>query len=288
MITDFVPTNSRRRARAVVLLSALLALLLPLLPAPAMAAEDDPFPPRLRVVAEPATSFVEPGGTATLKITVWGQARDPINGTLKISRPSGWQVTPAEQPFQVPTHGVPVPVDYTITVTPPADAGFGRETLKITAKSDDAQAPVKAATKASVAVTWPSGTAAAASSVHPPGGATFIAGNAIDGDVTTFWNDATEGAYPDVLTVTTPRPVQLSGVGILTHSAGWITDFTVQTSTDGEAWSTRATVKGNAALDREVSFRRAVTATHVRIVVTGNSPSTFGVFTRLIEFTPLG
>lgn len=288
MITEYVPRSSRRRARAVILLGALLALLLPLLPAPAMAAEDDPFPPRLRVVAQPATSFVEPGGTATLTITVWGQARDPINGTLKLSRPSGWQVTPAEQPFQVPTHGVPVPVDYTVTITPPADAGFGRETLKITATSGADQGPVKAATEASVAVTWPSGTAAEASSVHPPGGASFVAGNALDGDVTTFWNDATEGAYPDVLTVTTPSPVRLSGVGVLTHSAGWITDFTVQTSTDGQTWSTRATVKGNSALDREVSFRRAVTATQVRIVVTGNSPSNFGVFTRLIELTPLG
>ncbi|WP_161605994.1 discoidin domain-containing protein [Microlunatus speluncae] len=275
--------------RPAVLLGVLLALLLqPLLLSPAAAVEDDPFPPRLRVVAEPVTSFVQPGGTAMITITVWGQARDPIDGVLRVSRPSGWQVTPAEQPFQVPTHGTPVPVEYTVQVTPPADADFGRETLKITARSTDSEAPVKAATEAAVAVSWPAGTTAEASSVHPPGGASFVAGNAIDGDVSTFWNDATVAAYPDELTVITPEPIKISGVGIVTHSAGWISDFTVQTSTDGETWSTRATVKGNSALDREVPFRRAVTASQVRIVVTGNAPSSFGEFTRLIELTPLG
>ncbi len=281
-------SRPRRPGGLAVVLGALLAILLqPLLLSPAAAVEDDPFPPRLRIVAEPAMSFVEPGGTAMITITVWGQARDPIDGVLRVSQPRGWQVTPAEQPFQVPTHGTPVPVDYTVRVTPPVDADFGREALKLSAKSGDTEAPAQAATEASVAVSWPAGTTAAASSVHPPV-ATFGAGNAIDGEVATFWNDATVAVYPDSLTVTTPAPVELSGVGIITHSAGWIRDFTVQTSTDGETWSTWATVKDNTDLDREVDFRRPVSASRVRIVVTGNEWSSLGEFTRLIELTPLG
>lgn len=48
---------------------------------------------------------------------------------------------------------------------------------------------------------WASGTTAAASSEHAPNvvnGATrtYVASNAIDHDLATFWNDDTDGRYP--------------------------------------------------------------------------------------------
>lgn len=290
MITGISSMSSRQLpGRFVIMLFGMLAVLLPLLLSnPAAATVEDKFPPRLRVVATPATSFVQPGGTAMITVTIWGQARHSIKGTLRVGGPEGWTVTPAEQPFEVPSNGVPVPVEYTVEVAAPADAGFGRQTLIFEAKGSGGRDPVEASTEGSVIVSWPPGTTAEASSVHPPGNVTFVAENAIDGDTGSFWNDNTRGGYPDILTLTTPDPVTISGVAILTHSAGWITDFTVQTSSDGETWTTRATVTDNAELDREVGFDQPVTATQIRIVVTGNAPSRFGEFTRLIEFTPIG
>src|ERR1700712_4318941 len=51
---------------------------------------------------------------------------------------------------------------------------------------------------------WPGGTAATASSFHDPNTnngqpRTYVPGNAIDGNTTTFWNDANADTYPAVL-----------------------------------------------------------------------------------------
>jgi hypothetical protein len=55
------------------------------------------------------------------------------------------------------------------------------------------------------------------------------ASNAIDHDLATFWNDDTDGRYPDTLTVTAPAATALTGVGFASHTDGVPTDFTVQT-----------------------------------------------------------
>lgn len=61
------------------------------------------------------------------------------------------------------------------------------------------------------APTWPTGTTAEASSAHAGNNGndgqprTYDAGNAVDGNPDTFWNDDTLGVFPDVLTITAPQ-----------------------------------------------------------------------------------
>jgi hypothetical protein len=78
-------------------------------------------------------------------------------------------------------------------------------------------AAVAAIVPAAAGPAWPSGTTAAASSYHAPNSGdngqprTHVAGNAIDGNTDTFWNDANPATYPATLTITAPSAVSLRG-----------------------------------------------------------------------------
>jgi hypothetical protein len=138
---------------------------------------------------------------------------------------------------------------------------------------------------------WPDGTTATASSSHAPNNGndgqprTYDAANAVDGNTDTFWNDDTIGAYPDVLTITTPGAVTLPGITLLSNSDGVPSDFTVETW-DGSAWHTAATVSGNTAVQRAVAFDNDVSTTSVRITVTADQDTSKGDFTRVNEVYP--
>ncbi|MDW6064212.1 discoidin domain-containing protein [Streptomyces sp. FXJ1.4098] len=104
--------------------------------------------------------------------------------------------------------------------------------------------------KPAVPPRWPEGTVAEASSAHAGNSGndgqprTYDAGNAIDGDPDTFWNDDTIAAGPDTLTITLPAPQRLTGLTVVSNSDGVPTAFTVETWQAG-AWQTAATVTGN-------------------------------------------
>jgi hypothetical protein len=138
---------------------------------------------------------------------------------------------------------------------------------------------------------WPAGTTATASSSHAPNNGddgrprSYDPGNAIDGVADTFWNDDTEFAYPDTLTVTAPQPVALAGVTVLSDADGVPADFTVETW-DGAAWQPAAAVTGNAAVQRPVPFPATVGTTAVRLTVTADTDTGRGVFTRVNELWP--
>jgi len=138
---------------------------------------------------------------------------------------------------------------------------------------------------------WPSGTTATASSYHAPnngdGGTytTYVPSNAIDNDVTTFWNDANPNTYPAVLTITAPSAVTLSGVTLLSNSDGVPVDFTVSTW-DGAAWQLAGTVTGNSAVQVPVAFASPVTTTQVQISVTLDQDTAEGQYTRINELWP--
>ncbi|MCW2656982.1 MAG: hypothetical protein JWR06_1175, partial [Jatrophihabitans sp.] len=136
---------------------------------------------------------------------------------------------------------------------------------------------------------WPQGTTATASSAHAPNvfngqTRTYDAGNALDHDLTTFWNDDTAGAFPDTLEVTASSAVTLHGVGFASMVDGVPTDFTVQTW-DGAQWVTQADVTGNTDVTRWIPFGSAVSTTRVRLVVTASQTQN-GNFTRVAELTP--
>ncbi|HJP72660.1 MAG TPA: alpha-L-rhamnosidase C-terminal domain-containing protein [Pseudonocardiaceae bacterium] len=138
---------------------------------------------------------------------------------------------------------------------------------------------------------WPSGTTAAASSTHAPNGGdngtptSYDAAHTIDGDPSTFWNDDTEGAYPDVLTITAPQPVSLPGITLLSNSDGVPVDFTVDTW-DGTQWQNAATITGNSAVQVAVAFAAPMSTTQVRIIVTQDQNTPQGEFTRINEIYP--
>lgn len=138
---------------------------------------------------------------------------------------------------------------------------------------------------------WPQGTTAAASSSHAGNlgndgnPRTYEAGNAVDGDLDSFWNDDTLGAFPDTLTLTVPAVQQLSGITVLSNSDGVPTDFTVDIR-QGDAWHTVAAVSGNDAVQRAVPFSAPVSTTQVRITVTNVQDTPRGAFTRINEVWP--
>ncbi|AHH99775.1 alpha-L-rhamnosidase C-terminal domain-containing protein [Kutzneria albida] len=132
---------------------------------------------------------------------------------------------------------------------------------------------------------WPRGTTAAASSTHAPNPRDYSPANAVDGDSDSFWNDDTENAYPDALTITAPSQVSLPGITLVSNSDGAPRDFTVETW-DGTAWRQTAAVTGNEQVRRRVPFARAVSTTQVRITVTRDNDGGRGIFTRVNEVLP--
>jgi len=130
---------------------------------------------------------------------------------------------------------------------------------------------------------WPQGTVADASSFHAPS-SSYGPQLAIDGDPTTFWNDNTPGAYPDWLTITTPSPVTLPGVTVVSQPCGVIEDYVVDTW-DGAQWVRQGSVSGSDAVTRQMPFAAPVATTKLRITVTRDQP-VCGNFSRVAEVYP--
>ena len=137
---------------------------------------------------------------------------------------------------------------------------------------------------------WPSGTTATASSYHALEHVngqvrTYVPGNAIDGDLATFWNDANPATYPAMLTVTSPAAVTLSGIAFASFADGVPADFTVSTW-NGSAWVQQAVVTGNDQVYRWIPFAAPVSTTQVQITVTKDQAAYAGEFTRVSELDP--
>jgi alpha-L-rhamnosidase len=227
---------------------------------------------------------ITPGHSGAVNLLVEGHSTGGGSARLSADVPSGWtvQATPAAVPLS-PTQTATLA---SVQLTVPADVAGGTYPVTVTATTPDG---TTAHTTVDVVVfgSWPAGTTAAASSFHAPNvvdGATrtYEPANAIDTNLATFWNDDTQGAYPDTLTVTAPSAVSLTGVGFASISDGVPTAFTVQTW-DGTQWVTQADVTGNTALSRRIPFAAAVSTTQVRVVVTADQD---GAFTRVAELTP--
>lgn len=135
---------------------------------------------------------------------------------------------------------------------------------------------------------WPAGTTATASSTHPNPNNGFDPSTVLDGNGATFWNDNTEGVFPDTLQVTSPTAVTLSGITVITHTAGGAEDFTVDTLDDSGNFQTQVSVTGDTDVTRFVQFPAPVTTTAVRITVTRDWEATPGaaVWTRIAEVIP--
>ncbi|MEY9962738.1 hypothetical protein ABIA33_000764 [Streptacidiphilus sp. MAP12-16] len=231
------------------------------------------------------TAPVQAGHTLTVPVTVTAQGDTVLRGTVTAQLPAGWTADPAN--FSLDTRDGPTDTVVPLTLHAPNDAASGPQSIDITAAVGHVTAHVS--TPLLVFGSWPKGTTASASSAHAPNvfqgqQRTYDAANAIDGDLGTFWNDDTPGQFPDTLTVATPSPLTLHGVGFASVIDGVPTDFAVQTW-DGTAWTTQAQVSGNSALDRWIPFSGPVTTSQIRLVVTASQTQN-GNYTRVAELTP--
>jgi hypothetical protein len=232
-----------------------------------------------------STAPVLPGASATIPVTVRATGDQVVDGSVTATVPDGWTVTAA--PFSLDPRNGPATAVVNVHVQAPAIGSGGQLDVPIVATADKLHATSTAHLLAFGG--WPQGTSATASSYHAPNtynGAvrTYDPSNALDGDLATFWNDDTSGAYPDTLTVTAPSAVNLTGVGFASMVDGVPTDFTVQTW-DGAAWVTQAQVTGNTEVARWIPFASSVATTQVRLVVTASQTQN-GNFTRVAELTP--
>lgn len=197
--------------------------------------------------------------------------------------PAGWTATAS--PARIPLGPADTVTSASVHLTVPAGTAGGTYPVVLTARTSGGTV---ATSTVDVLVfgTWAAGTTASASSEHPPNvvdGATrtYDASNAVDGDLSTFWNDNDQFVFPDTLTITTPSPDPLSGVGFASFPDGVPTDFAVQTW-DGTTWVTQASVTGNAQLYLWIPFATPVTTTQVRLVVTATQDG----YSRIAELTP--
>ena len=228
---------------------------------------------------------VTPGGTISIPVTVHAEGDSVVRGSVSATVPAGWTSTSA--PFSIDTRNGPGTAVVSVTATAPSSGSGGEISIPLLARAGTLQAGDTAHVLAFGA--WPAGTTAVASSFHAPNsynGATrtYDPANAIDGNLATFWNDDTAGAFPDTLTITAPAPVSLTGVTFGSIIDGVPTDFTVQ-SWDGTQWVEQASVTGNTDVSRRISFAQPVSTSRLRLVVTA-SQSQNGNFTRVAELTP--
>lgn len=113
---------------------------------------------------------------------------------------------------------------------------------------------------------WPSGTVAQASSEalgNPPYNASF----AIDGDQSTFWNDATLGDFPDVLTIAAPQLLNLSGIILVSNPGGWPTHYEVSSLSPNLSWAHLAELQDLTSYISTATFNQSVMSSQFRISV---------------------
>jgi hypothetical protein len=228
---------------------------------------------------------VLPGGGVTIPVTVRASGSRAVQGSVTADVPAGWTASPVS--FSLDPRSGPVQTVVQVAVHAPGGGSGGQLSVPITATADGATATTTATLLHFGA--WPAGTTATASSFHAPNTfngqpRTYDPGNAIDANLSTFWNDDTPGVFPDTLTISAPAAVPLSGAGFASIIDGVPTDFSIQTW-DGSGWTTQATVTGNSDPYRWIAFPHPVTTTQVRIVVTAAQTQN-GNFTRVAELTP--
>ncbi|HWO61787.1 MAG TPA: trehalase family glycosidase [Umezawaea sp.] len=235
-------------------------------------------------VTSSGTTPVRAGEDHTIPVTITTHGTRALNGKVDAIAPTGWTTTPA--PFSLdPSKGSTSTV---VKVGVHAPTGTGGQP-QIRLKATSGHLTAETTTPLTVFGTWPTGTTATADSEAAPNvfegqPRTYYAANSIDHNPTTFWNDASPGQFPDTLTLTTPTPVTLNGIGFQSIVDGVVTDFTIQTWT-GTTWTTQSTITNNTDLTRWIPFAQPVTTTQLRFTSTASQPQN-GNYTRVAELTP--
>ncbi|MCW2492900.1 MAG: alpha-rhamnosidase [Frankiales bacterium] len=238
----------------------------------------------LRITSTGNPDPITPGRSGDVNVLVEGHSTGSGSARLSAEVPAGW--TASASPSTVPLSATDTATLATVHIAVPTGVSGGTYPVSVTVTAPNGTI-AHDTVEVVVFGSWPVGTTAAASSVHAPNvvnGATrtYVAANAIDQNLATFWNDDTQGVSPDILTVTAPTAVALHGVGFASNPDGVPTDFTVQTW-DGAQWATQAVITGNTASSRWIPFSSSVTTSQLRVVITATQD---GSFSRVAELTP--
>ena len=195
-------------------------------------------PAGLSVAVNPASATVKPGASTTATVAVAGGS-----GTVALSAtgvPAG--VTVTFNPTSVSGSG-----NSTMTVAASSTAVSGTFTVVGAAGSDSKSASFALAVSTSGPASLLSqGKTATASSVEST---TYAAAKAFDGNLTSTRWGSKEGSDPQWLEVDLGATYSVTEVK-LTWEAAYGKSYTVQTSPDGNAWTTiYSTTTGNGATD---------------------------------------
>lgn len=140
---------------------------------------------------------------------------------------------------------------------------------------------------------WPKGAQAEASSTHPPsrdGNVSFNAGLAIDGDLNSFWCDATNKVFPDTLTLIFPSAINLKGITVLSSNYGYIVAYHVSCLPANSSLSISTDASNLTTLTSTAHFSSPVQCKEVAIIVrsaTGAWDTQGDWYSRIIEVTPI-
>jgi hypothetical protein len=90
--------------------------------------------PWIQALVDPTSLRASSGDEVTVNVTVWGQADDPIDGTVTADLPAGWTAEPQE--FTIPTDGDVASTTVSMTVRVASDAATDSFTIPVTASAD--------------------------------------------------------------------------------------------------------------------------------------------------------
>jgi F5/8 type C domain len=232
-----------------------------LLAAPALARSDNPPTPGVTLSVDPDHQQVFaglpclPAPPISLGMTnnrdraTYADSRLTAEGPLMLSRPMFSSYLPGDTtvtaPLEVSAAYGSEPGEYDVSYTsgreeltvpievvPPPDKGPGDNLLR--------------------------GERAVPSSTYVTGDQYFNPCGGVDGDrtwsVSTAWNSANSGEFPQTYTVILPEPTAMNRVDLYTHASVGLTDWDVRVKPDDGRWQTVAEVRGNTEAHRTSTF----------------------------------
>lgn len=136
---------------------------------------------------------------------------------------------------------------------------------------------------------WPDGTTVFASSVappeRPPGNGTFAPELAIDGDMASYWCDATNNDFPDILYVQLPQPMVFKSLSIMSVQDNHISSFEINGLCNGRQLELMPESAAHSPFTN-VTFPEPVECGQIGIRITGALGTADNKYSRINELIP--
>lgn len=245
-------------------------------------------PPEIGVTTAQPNLNLAAGGWNQATYTITNNQAAAADVMFSGSAPAGVTATLSQTSAQIPAGGsVQVTADFAGSGS---GTGSGTFTLSATNAADgfDGLSYTELYFTTDMALNtygtpWPAMSATSSQAAYPPS-------LAADGNASTFWvsgNPAPTTSTPLFLEVNFGAPVSVASVSMLPRSGYGPRDYTIQTSADGQNWTTVATVTGAASSGATTTAVTPVTAQYVRLVMTDTYQGT-GLTDQIAELTVTG